>query len=327
MSSTICKSLADQRPDFSAFQRLVKSLFPGVQARNIRMLEGHAHPIHILQLSNGVELVLKTRPLSSTSILRHERHLLETEAAVLSLLWQSGIKGIPQPLKVDIPKSTPSTAYFLRHLVQGVPLSEIDFPLTLDDRKCLDRQLGAVVNSISQHTSSQFGLVHNVTLGTGTRTWKQAFLSLLDSLMWDAENLFISLPYPEIRQHAIRLSAALDDVTVPRLAIVDIGKPSHIILDSKSKRISGFVDFSSALWGDPLIADVFGSASPEFLDAFGSDLTETKSALIRLLLYSCYHNVRKVVRQYYRNREDDEELAARRELTSQLATLSTLRYP
>ncbi|EEP82628.1 conserved hypothetical protein [Uncinocarpus reesii 1704] len=325
--SSIAKPLVDQGPDFSAFQRLVRSLFPGAQAQNIRMLEGSVYPIHFLQMSNGLELVLKTRPISATPILRNERYLLETEATVLSLLWQRGIDGIPQPLKVDIPHYPPRTGYLLRNSIKGVALSEISFPLTSDDRKSIDRQLGAVVRSIGRQTASQFGLVHSVASGVGWRTWKQAFLSLFDSLMWDSENAFISLPYPEIRQHAIRLSAALDDVVVPHLVVVDIGKPSHIILDPNTKQVSGIVDFTSALWGDPLMADVFGSPSPEFLHGFGSDLMDVKSAPIRLLLYSCYRSVLKIARQYYRNREGDEELAARRVLTAQLATLSTLEYP
>ncbi|EAS32768.1 uncharacterized protein CIMG_03792 [Coccidioides immitis RS] len=327
MSSTLCKGSVDPGPDFSAFQRLVKSLFPGAQIESIRMTEGSTYPIHFLQISNGLELVLKTRPLSSPSVLRHERFLLETEAEVLSLLWQSRVEGIPQPLKTDLSGFPPRTGYLLRRSVKGKPLSKIDSPLTSDERKCLDRQLGAVVKSIGRHTSSQFGLVHSVALGIGTRTWRQAFLSLLDSLMWDAENVFISLPYPEIRQHAGRLSKALDDVMVPQLVVLDIGKPSHIILDPETKQLAGVVDFDSALWGDPLMADVFDSPSPEFLDGFGSDLIETKSAPIRLLLYSCYRNILKVARQYYRNREEDEELAARRVLTAHLATLSTLEYP
>ncbi|KAI2246551.1 hypothetical protein LOZ13_000567 [Ophidiomyces ophidiicola] len=326
MSSTMCKGPAVPGPDFSAFQRLLKPLFPGVKIQNIRLLEGHSHPLHFLQLSNGLELVLKARPLLSTPVLRHERYNLETEAAVLSLLSQSKIDGIPKLSKVENPSIPQRTSYLLRHSIRGLPLSEIDVSLSVDEQKGIDRRVSATLNLIAQHTSSQFGLVHNVASGAGCRTWKQAFLALLDSLIWDAENLFISLPYPEIRQHAMRLSACLDDVKLPRLVILNIGQPSQAIVDPRTKRVSGFVDFSSALWGDPLMAEIFESASSAFLEGFQSDMDE-KSAPIRLLLYSCYHNILRVVRQYYRNREDDEELTARRALTARLAKLSTLEFP
>ncbi|KAK2612137.1 hypothetical protein QQS21_001867 [Conoideocrella luteorostrata] len=67
-------------------------------------------------------------------------------------------------------------------------------------------------------------------------TWSEAFLSLLESVLRDAEDATISIQYERLRRHAGRFKHVLDEVKIPSLVIVDagqdfntlVGLPDHI---------------------------------------------------------------------------------------------------
>lgn len=268
------------------FQRLVEPTFPSSRVVDAKPLKGHLHPIYLLRLSNGVELTLKMHTRASTSLMRHEALTFETEAKVLSRLCASKFRYAPRLIQFNRrPESGINDNYILREYIRGTALSEIEAsPLADNDRQYIERQLGSAVRQIGEHTASSFGTVEAVSSGRGQSSWKRAFLVLVDSLLFEAENKLITLPHVEIRQQAVRLIGALDDVLKPRLVVLAIGKPSHIIVDPSTKRISGFTDFGNAFWADVLFSEVFENPSPAFLQGYGFDPTEDKSAHARLLL-------------------------------------------
>jgi hypothetical protein len=281
-------SCSENPPELDMVQDIIQALFPGTQILDFRTFEGHVHPVYLLRLSSGLEVVLKAGPRQLTALLRQERHTLETEAEVLALLGSNGSEKepwIPRLLKFDILKFCPCTPFLLKHSLRGIPLGEIESSLTSGDRKDIDRQLGIAVKAIGEHTSTRFGYVRNVSLGGGKPSWKQAFLGFIESLLRDAEDMFISLPYADIRQYISRLTPVLDDVIVARLVVVEISKKSHVLIDPVTKQVSGFADFSSAVWGDVLMADVFENPSSAFFGGYGSNLANDESERIRLLLF------------------------------------------
>ncbi|GAB1211750.1 hypothetical protein ATERTT37_000874 [Aspergillus terreus] len=158
--------------------------------------------------------------------------------------------------------------------------------LSDQDRDVIDRQLGALAWKIGQHTSRSFGTFHQVERGRGKSSWKEAFLSLVEGTLRDAEDAFVNLPYAEIRSHIHRLSPALEEITLPQLVLVDLGCPSQVILNPEDKAISGLVDFSYAVWGDVYMAQIFDEASAAVLEGYGSWSGRSRSWTTRQLLYA-----------------------------------------
>jgi hypothetical protein len=135
--------------------------------------------------------------------------------------------------------------------------------------------------------SDSFGSLSQVASAAGKQSWREAFLNLFEGILRDSEDVFINLPYGEIRYQVSRLSPVLDEILVPRLVVIDFGHPSHVFVDPESKRLSGISGFGTAVWGDVYMAKIFENPSAPMLDAFGSAYTKTQSGRIRQLLYVC----------------------------------------
>jgi hypothetical protein len=265
-------------------KKLVPLLPDDARVEYVRSVEGHVHPINHVKLSNGQHLFLKVTPYQTTSLVRRERWSLETEARVLILLNPHRNAHIPQLIEPETHRLHPNPSYLLRHLIRGMPLSELESSLKYSDWEDIDRRLGSLAHLIGRQTSPYFGCVSSVSSGAGCSTWRNAFLGLIESALRDAEDTFISLPYAQIRQELYRLVPALDSVAQPRLVIVDLGKKSHVILDPQTKQVSGIVDFSWAVWGDPLMTEAFENPSPAFFRGYGSSHPKNRSEYTRLLL-------------------------------------------
>ncbi|KAJ5772665.1 hypothetical protein N7520_003194 [Penicillium odoratum] len=315
-----------QRPgDIDEYQRLndiLSLLFPStVQVQQSQNINARVHTLRLLTLSNGSRLLLKGSPLPGTPLLRHERFFLETEARFLVLLGQSANPCIPQLYHYDPRGALLGSAYLIRQYIRGSSLTEMKNHITTQQRHDIDRHLGFLASTIGQIVAPSFGSLQQVAMNAGKRSWREAFCGLFESILRDAEDIFIHLPYAEIRQEISRLSSALGEVTMPRLAVVGFGRPCHVLLDEQSHQLSGVVDFSSAFWGDVLMAEIFEDPTPAVLEGAGLPLSRTKGEEIRLLMYSCYRLVSQVTLQYYRVRDEATEFDARRRL---LATITEL---
>ena len=251
---------------------------------------------------------------------------------------------IPQLYHYD-PYGTPlGSAYSIRQYVKGTTLSEMERQLTVQQRNGIDRHLGFLASTIAQNVAPAFGSLQQVAVRAGKLSWRDAFCALFESVLRDAEDMFINLPYGEIRDEMGRLQSALEEVVLPRLVVVGFGRSSHVLLDEESKQLSGVVDFSSAFWGDVLMAEVFENPSPEVLEGANMPLVRTAGETVRLLMYvfrivlcyfppanpmtatryACYRLVSQITVQYYRNRDEAKEFDARRRLTATISKMVTL---
>ncbi|EAU35078.1 conserved hypothetical protein [Aspergillus terreus NIH2624] len=249
---------------------VVKQHFAPARVKDVYSLPNHLHTLCLVVLSNGHQLLLKSPPRPTTPLLRHEQSLLRTEITVIALLRQSGVPFIPAILHHERHTNLSDSAVLIRPHVAGRTRQEMEDQLSDQDRDVIDRQLGALAWKIGQHTSRSFGTFHQVERGRGKSSWKEAFLSLVEGTLRDAEDAFVNLPYAEIRSHIHRLSPALEEITLPQLVLVDLGCPSQVILNPEDKAISGLVDFSYAVWGDVYMAQIFDEASAAVLEGYGS---------------------------------------------------------
>ncbi len=261
-------------PPFPHIGGLTKVIRHTLRSPAITIRQSEAHTailqrLHILRLSDGHKLHLKLTPASTTRLQRHERYLLETEAQVLHLLGpQPGIS-TPQLFGHDPSSKAIGCPYVLTGPVSGMSLLQMRPYITPTERNHVDKQIGIMLNTISQQASSAFGQIIQVSSGAGRHSWREAFLSLVESVLRDAEDMLICLPDEQIREHIQRLAPYLDEVTQPRLVVLNAGDPSNVVVDPHTKRITGLMDYSRALWGDLLMVDAFADASPAFYEGFG----------------------------------------------------------
>lgn len=286
MTSIVDGGRALESESHHKLDTVLSLLFPStIHVQQSQTIHGHLHSLHLLTLSNGVQLLLKGSPAPGTPLLRQERHFLEAEARFLALLGHSANPCIPQLYYYDPRGTLLGPCYLIRQYMKGTTLSEMEDLIDDKQQNDIDRHLGFLLSTIAQNVAPAFGSLQQVASGVGKRSWRESFWTLFEGVLRDAEDMFIHLPYAEIRHEVSRLASALDDVTLPRLVVMGFGRPSHVLLDEQSKQLSGIVDFSSAFWGDVLMAEIFADPSPAVLEGAGMPLTRTQSEVIRLLLY------------------------------------------
>ncbi|KAL5050016.1 hypothetical protein BDW71DRAFT_141308 [Aspergillus fruticulosus] len=285
-------------------------------------LAGHLHSLYLVRLSNETHLLLKCSPKPTTPLIRREHIILDTEARALSLL--SHMPCVPQLLHYDPLGELLGPSFLIRNYIPGSSLESIDAHLSSQERKSIERSLGLLAKRIAQHTSESFGSLGQVANAKGTKSWRDGFLVLFEGLLRNAEDVFINLPYGEIRYQVSQASPALDEISTPRLVVVDFGQPSQVLVN-ESKRLCGISSFGTAVWGDVFMAKIFENPTPSVVDGFGSCYSKSQPGRTRQLLYSCYRAVHDIVLQYYRkNRDTAAEIEARRELMTALAKMAAV---
>ena len=237
--------------NFSALLKAIQATFHSsrLTIQHIEDIPNDLHHVRLLHLSNGYRIILKVDPPVLTALLKHERHGLEAEALALTLLDQSSLP-VPTVLKYEKSGEVLGTPFLITTHVNGVTLSQALPSLTRADRIGIERQISALEAIIAQHTSPTFGPVPLVSSGLGYRSWREAFTVMLESVLKDAEDRFVNLPYAQIRELVVRTGAALDEVQIARLVVLGIRDAENILIDQKTLEITGLVDLKRTLWGD-----------------------------------------------------------------------------
>jgi hypothetical protein len=273
------------------------------------------------------------------------------DSSILNPIWLLGL--VPKLLKHSSNNREMAYPYSIFEAVPGTPVSMIPTALAISERKLLDKQTGIMARSLASLTSppGTFGQVSKVLPNpfksaapavTGFKTWSEAFNSLLEGIMQDGEDMSILLPYEDIRRHYQNHQWLLDEVTIPRLTLLDLGNDANIMIErnpaqdpsspsaaSQEIRLTGLRSWSQGIFGDPLIADCFSSPTPEFLAGWHAEDSAEKiieneaNAEVRMLLYGVFRSVVGIVTEHYRSQVDSgkRELEWRRNLTSTLKEL------
>ena len=217
-------------------------------------IRGHLHGVRKLCLSNGSRLVLKLSPSPNTVLLRHERYSLESEATILSFLQKSSLP-IPRILRYDPRSMHLGSPFLLSTHVPGVSYADALAHLTRSECRDIELQLRSLKSAIGQHTSSTFGPAALVASNRGTSSWRESFKSMFESIMMDAEDMMINLPYHAIREAASSVAKELHEVEKARLVVLGLGRPRNVLLDRRTNDVIGLLDFGQAIWGDTAFSE------------------------------------------------------------------------
>ena len=227
---------------------------PRLEVNNMEDIRGHLHGICKLRLSNGSRLLLKLNPSPNTVVLRHERYSLESEAIILSLLKKSSLP-IPRLIRYDARSVHLGSPFLLSTHVPGVLYADVLAELTRSECRDIELQLRTLKSTINQYISPTFGPAALVASNRGFSTWREAFKSAFESVMMDAEDMTINLPYHALREAVSSAANELHGVDRARLVILGLGRPQNVLLDRRTNDVVGLLDFGQAIWGDPAFSE------------------------------------------------------------------------
>ena len=213
---------------------------------HLEKLPDHLHNLCLIHLSNGARLISKTSPPPETCLLRTESTYLDNEAIVLELLVNTGL---PVPRLIYFDRRT-GRQLLLTAFLPGTKYAQIRPNITKAERANVENQIGAIQSQLGQLTSDAYGPVGWVKAGQGFGTWREAFTSMFESILMDGEDMLVHVPYFQIREAISRWESYLEDVTKPRLVVRGLSKPENVLIDRKTKRVTGLLDFGQALWAD-----------------------------------------------------------------------------
>ena len=274
-------------PEFTAFQKLLRQLYrdPSLSLQQVERLRAHLHRLFIIRSVDNTTFLVKCSPTRETRLLRHEYKSMETEGRILDLIASKSHVPVPRRLNFESSSSNViRSPYLLRSYIPGKTLSSMSPYLSSSERADVDRSLGAYFHSLTQIKLRSFGFTSKVYEGQGSDSWSQGFRTLLESVLRDAEDVLVSLPYDQIRYWAVAHKSALDEIKDPKMVPMNTGDPAKIILDERRKHVVGLLGFSNVVWGDPLLAGVFETASDAFWEGYGGRPEDSGNYRIRRLL-------------------------------------------
>lgn len=253
--------------------------------QRVERLQSRLYQIYLTKLADETLLILKCPPTSDVRLLRHEKNTLRAEVQTLKILRQYTQLPVPQVVECKSNIGQRGLPFLVVTHLPGRRLSELSSELTVAEQITIDQTLGSYTRSLTSLSATQFGMAHRVFDGRGHKSWKEAFLALLEAALRDAEDMLVTIPYDNIRYYVTKQSHVLDEVVKPTLVALDVCSPDNVLIDEDAKRVTGLVGFSNVLWGDALMCGGIANGSEAFFEGFGECPARTASIRIRMLMY------------------------------------------
>ena len=232
-------------PLYKIFQRLE------CQVHHIDAVDCRLKNTYRLTLANSRQLYFQIFPASSIPLLRKERLGFENEILTLQLLSSLQLP-VPRIVDYDEGSSILGVPFLLTTGLYGRPLSTYIYQLTDLGYKSIEPQLMSLESHITSLRSPMFGSIVLVTRGQGHRRWRDAFNEMALSLLRDAEDAFLNIPYAAVREALEVAGPALDTVTEARLVAPGLSLNKHIYVEEVGGTVhfSGARGFKDAIWSD-----------------------------------------------------------------------------
>ncbi|CAO2656405.1 Nn.00g052080.m01.CDS01 [Neocucurbitaria sp. VM-36] len=313
-------------PDFSSIQKVIRTVFRSskITVQQAEHLQARLHQVYLTRITDGSILVLKCPPACNTRLLRHEKSLLENESKALETLRAYTQIPVPHLIKYDSNGGSLGSPFVMMSYIPGRKLSELAPYMTASERSTIDRTLGTYVRALTALSATQFGMTHRVFAQRGSDSWHEAFSALFEAVLRDAEDMLVTIPYESIRYYVGKQAHFLHEVTEPRLVALHACDPTNVLIDETSKRVTGLVGFSDVIWGDPLMTGGLEGGSEAFFEGFGQCPVRAGGVKARMLMYSAYKAIVRIVTHHYRPHLGTDEHEARRELNYALNGLAAM---
>lgn len=260
-------SALSHSPDRAALLRAAGAAL-GTDDIEVDRLGGHLFRTYRLQAHDGSFCTMRCKPVHSTRLLRLEEDRIAVEAAALTVLARCRIPQVPGLLDMRSSDTAVGTSYLISGPFAGSMLSNLDHPLSSSRRRTLDRSMGRYMRRLASIEGRSFGRLSF----PGISTWSACFASLFQSVLHDAEDAMVSLPYMDMREQVARHRSCLDKITQPRLTLIEAAHEDNIVVDTRTTEITSLLDYGTAIWGDPFLSDCLYAPSEAFTEGFGESV-------------------------------------------------------
>ncbi|MFD1275475.1 phosphotransferase family protein [Streptomyces kaempferi] len=189
--------------------------------------------------------------------------LLLAELEALRLVRERTKVPVPEVVFVDRSHEVCDADYFFMTYVDADNLNAVSDTLAKAESDAYAEGLGAITRELNTIVGAAFGSL----TGPGDRTWRAAFLQMVEELLGDGERRGVVLPhgYDVIRAVVAAHADSLDEVTEPRFVEWDLWPGNCMVRDG---RIVAIIEHERAFYGDPLMEFGFaGSESSAYGDA------------------------------------------------------------
>jgi aminoglycoside phosphotransferase (APT) family kinase protein len=215
--------------------------------------------------------------------------------------------------------------YMFVERLSGIALNEVKAGLPAACVEALDREVGEVVARLAELKGASFGYFGDGP-GSGTKSWRAAFLAMMDALIQDGIELGASLPLPwdELRSLITAHAPVLDIITQPSLVHWDIWAGNvYVKPQNGSYVVEGIIDWERAFWGDPDMETAVACRfyGPAFYEGYGKQLADTGPDAVRQSLYRLYLWLVMVIEAQVRFEDADHLPWACEQLRKELAWL------
>ena len=261
-------STAPRSPDVSAIQ---KTAHGALQSKNVGVekLGRYLYRTYRLTTSNDFFYILRARPSHNVKLLRHEEGRLEAEACTLRTLSTRPDIVTTRLIEYSSTGVGIGSSYLISGPFGGSVFADVEPSLSRHALASIDHSLGQYVRMLSSVTGPEFGPVRHAQGSPGSHSWAKTFTSMLESILRDGEDALINLPYEGMRDLVRHHRASLDKISQPKLVLLEVSGDENVMVDAKAHRVTGVVDFSSALWGDPFFSNCFYKPTASFAEGFG----------------------------------------------------------
>lgn len=251
----------------------------------------HLNQLYKVCLLDDTCMVLKSRSLPSIRLLRHEHDQLECDAQLLHVVAARTSVPVPAVLFLDkeavLPAFASASGALLMSHINGQPLASASKFLKASAQNHIDQIIGTHLRAITDIRGPAFGPVSGILDRTGNKSfvsWKASFTFLVESALRDAEDMFVSISYSDVRALLQAHNWSLDEIDTPHLVPLEAGLPANVLIDEQDEDVVAMLGLGNAVFGDPMLAAVFCNPSEAFWNGFGRRRSYSKSENSRMAL-------------------------------------------
>ena len=274
-----------QSPD--AIRAMTEKIFgSGAYAAHKELTEGYFNVAYEVTLTNGTQTILKVAPAPGVRVMTYEINIMRSEVQAMRMVQAAGDIPAPCVLGYDDSCTLCASPYFFMDKLPGRSLNSIRETLTGEQIRAIHEESGRINRRINEIACPCFGYPGQEAFQGSD--WYEVFQKMLTGGVEDAYRAGVDLKIDvqELFRRLERDKAYFDEVTQPRLVHWDCWDGNLFV---ENGRITGFIDWERAIWGDPLLEVGFRTYADDrdFLRGYGLE-TLSLSQHRRALWYDVY---------------------------------------
>ena len=208
--------------------------------------------VQAVDLADGRCVVTKTgQPDGNGRLLTHEARLLRGEIALLRRVEAIGGVGAPRILLTDLTREHVDVDVVALEMLPGTAWQDVRPAMTDEAERTAAEAVGGIMAALHTATGDRFGYPVEAS-GIGGGTWPEAFATMMQALLADAERWDVAVDAPRVREAVAGSRDQLAEVATPRLVHMDLW-PGNVLVHPATGEVSGVVDLERGLFADPLM--------------------------------------------------------------------------